>query len=126
MVSAIKLKQNSYWQLYAVVLKSYDDGTIYTEAIKLLQFKDLSKEYMTVVYKHTYNGMLQIKRTDKTVEATKIYAARYQTLSTTHACVITASNDNDAIKSVQGRSGYRVWVSDGNLLLVKPKGIYLG
>jgi len=123
------IKQTSKWQLIAISIKAYENGAIYTDTTKLLEFKDLTKEYLTVIYKRDYNGMVLKTSTDDGAKANKAFSGRHDTLSTSHACILTTSNDNDSIKQVQGRSSYRMIISDATtgakLLLVKPKGIYL-
>lgn len=123
------IKQTSKWQLIAISISAYDNGAIYTTTTKLLEFKDLTKDYLTVIYKRDYNGVIHKTSTNNNAKATKAFSSRYDTLSTSHACILTTSNDNDSIKQVQGRNSYRMLVSDtttgAKLLLVKPKGVYL-
>ena len=125
MNNSITVKQNSKWQLVAISNDVYDSGNIFTNVATLTGFKDLSKQYLVVIYKRNYNGMVLVQRTDDYAKAMSIYNKRYNTLSTSHAVVITYSSDNDTIKEVQGRNSYRILVSDGQVLLVKPKNIYL-
>jgi hypothetical protein len=125
MNSMIKINQTSKWQLYAIVTDIYMDGSVYTKAIKLTEFKDLSKEYMTVIYKHHYNSMCRITRSNKHKNARSVYDKRHNTLSTSHACIITRPYGNEHILAVAGRSGYQITSKEGDLLLVRPKEFYL-
>lgn len=119
------IKQGSKWQLVAVSVDTYDDGHIYTTPATLRQFKDLSKKYMVVIYKRRYNGMIQVTQTDDYAKAMAAWNGRHDTLSTSHAAVLTRAYDNETLRSIQGRDSYRILLQEGILQLVKPAGVYL-